>query len=169
MRVLNIVGFVGCLTLMPLLALPATAASDQDKSFINTAMQETSDLQMLAGLAAKKISDARVRDFARTIAQSSNTTNATLTEIARRDDVKPPGALSIRASDQYSRIDAQSGKDAADEFLRDIAIDARISQDDYSNEAQSGADPMLKRLASQRSSDLERIARQADSLRSTLR
>jgi len=126
-------------------------------------------MQTLAGLAQKKIADGRIRDFARTISDAATSAGGTLTPLARRDAVKPPGSLSIRATDQFARIGAQSGKDAADEFLRDIAIDARISQDDYTSEAQSGNDATLKRLAAQRAGDLERIARRADSLRGSLR
>ena len=157
------VALAGCVLGMSVSS--ALAANDQDRSFLTQAMQDNVDLRSLADLAAKHINDPRIKQFARDIAQRSSAFDSHIAGEARTEAAKQPSALSLRASDQYGRIQAQSGRDAADEFLRDIAIDARISQDDYNAEAQSGATPMLKRLASSRATELEHIARQADSLR----
>lgn len=145
------------------------SASGQDKSFIASAMQDNADLRALSDLALQRIRNPKVRDFASTVTQSSKGVDNVLTHDALANDVKPPGTLSLRASDQYSRIQSQSGRDAADEYLRDVAIDARVSEDDFSSEAQSGGSGSLKRLASQRAAELERLARAADSLRGALR
>lgn len=148
---------------------PAFAANAQDRSFLQTALQDNADFRTLSGLAMQKIRNAKVRAFAQTISQQTDSADSALRSDARHEDVKSPGTLSPRASDQYGRIQAQKGNDAADEFLRDVAIDARISSYDFSAEAQSGESPALKRLASHRASELDRIAKEADSLRSGLR
>ncbi|MBV8600765.1 MAG: DUF4142 domain-containing protein [Candidatus Eremiobacteraeota bacterium] len=122
-----------------------------------------------APLAARKAHDARVRDFAASVERSSTSLDATLSAIAKRNDVKPPGTLSVRASDQYSRVDAQSGKSAEQEYLADVAIDARISSDDYAEEARSGDDAALRKIAAGRAAELERTARAADALSVVLR
>jgi predicted outer membrane protein len=147
---------------------PARASGPQDKSFLASAMQDDADLRTLSDLATKKVSDVKVRDLAKDLARMASSVDDELMPVARRDDVKPPGTLSLRASDQYSRIDAQSGRNAAQEFLRDVSIDARISEDDYAYEARSGEDPALKRLAAARAAQLEGLARRADSLRASL-
>ncbi|GEM_PF-4402648 len=143
----------------------ALAASSQDRSFLHTALQDDADFRTLSNLAMQKIKNAKVREFAQSISQQTDSADNVLMRDAKRDDVKPPGTLSPRASDQYGRIQAQSGPDAADEFLRDVAIDARISAYDYSSEAQAGRSPSLKRLASRRAAELDRLAKEADSLR----
>lgn len=160
-----VVGLVVCLVTLSGALGTARAANDQDKTFIHSALQDDADLRMLSDLAAKKIANSKVKDFAKGLSQRASSDDTVLMRLAKREDVKAPGTLSVRASDQFSRIQAQSGGNAADEYLRDVAIDARIIEDDYTYEAQSGADPALKRLASSRAGDLERIARQADSLR----
>lgn len=147
----------------------ALAANPQDKSFIQSALQDNVDIRTLSDLAQKKIQDAKIRAFARTVSRQSSPVDDRLMRNARTEDVKPPGTLSLRASDQYGRLQSQNGKDAADEYLRDVAIDARISEDDYTSEVQSGGDPSLKRLASERVRQLEELARTADSLRDSLR
>jgi predicted outer membrane protein len=147
----------------------AFAASPQDREFLRTAMQDNADFRTLSGLAMQKIKIPKVRALAQAITRQSDSTDNVLKPNARQDDVKPPATLSPRASDQYERIQAQKGNDAADEFLRAVAIDARISAYDFSAEAQSGGSPALKRLASQRAAELDRIAKEADSLRSGLR
>lgn len=167
MRNLVIVGLFGLIVAS--CTMPSLAASDNDRSFIHDALQDNVDLRTLSDYAARKIHDAKIRDFARMVSERSNRVDDVLMRGAKASDVKPPGTLSLRASDQYSRIQAQHARDAEDEYLRDVAIDARISEDDYTAEAQSGSEPQLKRLASQRASELEQIARTADSLRGSLR
>jgi predicted outer membrane protein len=162
------------LFLAALLALSAgtaafASASAQDRDFLQTAMQDNADFRTLSSLAMQKIKNAKVRAFAQTISQQTDSTDNVIKRNAQREDVKAPATLSPRASDQYGRIQAQNGDGAADEFLRDVAIDARISSYDFTAEAQSGGSPALKRLASQRAAELDRIAKEADSLRSGLR
>ena len=98
-------------TLVAALALPSAglAASEQDRSFLSSALPETIDLRSLADLAASKSHDARVRAFAREISHNAGAQNRALASFAEREGVKQPGTLSIRATDQYSRISAQSG------------------------------------------------------------
>jgi predicted outer membrane protein len=144
----------------------ALAASSQDRSFLYTALQDDADFRTLSNLAMQKIKNSKVRAFAQTISRQTDSADDVLVRDAKRDDVKPPGTLSPRASDQYGRIQAQSGSNVVHEFLRDVAIDARISAYDYSSEAQGGSSPSLKRLASRRAADLDRVAKEADSLRS---
>ena len=165
-RHMTIVGLAGLLGFAA--CAPALASNDQDRSFLQTALRDNADFRTLSDLAAQKIRDAKVRVFAKQLSQQTDTVDGALKSDAHRDDVKPPNTLSARASDQYGRIQAQTGQDAADEYLRDIAIDARISAYDYSTEAQSGSDPALKRLAARRATELNRTADQADSLRGTL-
>ena len=166
-RSIGTVTLAGCV--LGLSMSSAIAAGDQDRSFLTQAMQDNVDLRSLADLAEKRIGDPRIKQFARDVSQRSSNFDSRIAGDVRSEAAKQPSALSLRASDQYNRIQAQNGRDAADEFLRDIAIDARISQDDYNAEAQSGSDPSLKRLASTRATELERIAKQADSLRGSLR
>ncbi|MGH7662467.1 MAG: DUF4142 domain-containing protein [Vulcanimicrobiaceae bacterium] len=147
----------------------AFAASSQDRDFLQAAMQDNADFRTLSSLAMQKIKNPKVRALAQTISQQTDSSDTVVKREARQQDVKAPGTLSPRASDQYGRIQAQNGNEAADEFLRDVAIDARISAYDFSSEAQSGATPALKRLASQRAAELDRIAQEADSLRGGLR
>jgi DNA-binding phage protein len=161
-------GLIVCLVTLSGALGSARAASDQDKSFIQSALQDNADLRMLSNVAAKKVSSPKVKDFTKSVLQRLTQDDGILMPLAKSEDLKPPATLSLRASDQYSRIDAQSGKNATDEFLRDIAIDARITEDDYTNEAQTGTQPSLKRLAVARAADLEKIARQADALRDAL-
>ena len=168
MRNIAIVGMLSCMLALSA-GVSALAANDQDRSFLHDAMQDNVDLRALSDYAAQKVRDPKVRDFARMVSQRSNSVDSLLARSASRSDVRAPGALSLRASDQYSRIQAQNPRDAVDEYLRDVAIDARISEDDYTGEAQSGTEPALKRLASDRAAELERIARQADALRGSLR
>jgi len=168
MRNIAIVGLLGCMLVLSA-GVSAIAANDQDKSFLHDAMQDNADLRTLSDYAVKKIPQAKVRQFAQMVSQRSTGVDDVLMRDAKTSDVKPPGTLSLRASDQYSRIQAQNARNAADEYLRDVAIDARISEDDYAAEAQSGTEPGLKRLASARAAELERIAKQADSLRTSLR
>lgn len=161
-------GLIACLVTLSGAMGSARAASDQDKTFIHSALQDDADVRTLSSLASRKVSSSKVKDFTKTLLQRMNQDDGVLVPLAKRNDVKPPGTLSLRASDQYSRIDVQSGKSATDEFLRDIAIDARITEDDFTNEAQTGSEPALKRLAAARAADLEKIARQADALRDAL-
>ena len=146
----------------------ARAASDQDKSFLTTAMQENADVRTLSDLAAKKARDPKVRRFAREVSRAATEFDTTLLALAKREAVRPPAKLSIRASDQYARIDAQGGKDAEQEYLQDLAIDARVSGDDYTAEARTGTEQALRRVAAARRAALDRIARRADALASTL-
>lgn len=168
MRNIAIVGLLGCMLALSA-GVNALAASDQDKSFLHDALQDNVDLRTLSDYAAQKVRDSKVREFAQMVSRRTNSLDGTLTVTARRNDIRPPDSLSLRASDQYSRIQAQNPRDAVDEYLRDVAIDARISEDDYTSEAQSGTEPMLKRLASDRAAELERIARAADALRGSVR
>lgn len=168
MRITAIIALLACFLGLSVASI-AVAASDQDRSFIHEALQDNVDLRTLSDYAAQKVHDAKIREFAHMVSQRSTSVDGLLMRDARVAEVKPPGALSLRASDQYSRIQAQSARDAADEYLRDIAIDARISEDDYTSEAQSGTEAALKRLASARAADLEQLARDADSLRGSLR
>ena len=161
--------FVIVLAVTTLLAPNAVrAAGDKDKSFLSTALQENADVRTLSDLAAKKARDPKVRQFAQKLSRTATDFNNTLLALAKRNDVKPPAALSVRASDQYARIDAQVGKGAEQEYLQDVAIDARVSGDDYTDEARTGAEQALRRVAAARRAALDRIAREADALASAL-
>ena len=147
--------------------IAASASNPQDTAFLKAASQDNADLRILSHMGAN-VHDASVRQFAQSVFDSTGEANKNLTPFLTQQRIAQAGSGSLRASDQYDRIDSQSGVGGEEELLTDIAIDARIAEDDFATEAQSGGDPALRHLAATYAKTLTRIAAQADALDRTI-
>jgi len=149
--------FVFTMLLLAALPLLAQAAlSNDDTTYLTSAIQSQLGRYALASLAQKNSDSSRVKSLAKTIATQATAGNRQLTSLAKANGVAVPTSPSVRFNYHYSELTGLHGKAFDREFVQDLSTDDQLAQGNDQTEMHNGSDPRLKDFAKKRYSSLQK-------------
>lgn len=126
---------------------PASAATSADTDFLQTAMQHAVGQYDLGLIGQRKAAARTVKDFAAQLADQASAAVDQLKKIAAVQHVAVQEDAHLRAKAQYVDLEGRSGRDFDETLAHDAMIDTNIAIDAFSDEAEHGSDPALRRFA----------------------
>ncbi len=151
----------------PARAQAATPLSAVDRQFLLQAGNMGNSQPALAGLAARRAADPRVRRYARQLLADHARIEELLRRVARAIGATLPGRLDEPATRERSRLLRLSGSAFDREFLRFEVLDFRFHVEQFTREVAQGATPALRRFAREVRPTIEQHLRTALSLAAT--
>jgi len=126
-------------------ALPAAAATDAE--FLQSALRTEVGQYDLGLIGQRKAARAATKGFAMQLAGNASSAVDRLKKIARARHVDVQEDAELRAKAQYVDLEGRSGADFDQTLAHDAMIDTNIAIDNFTDEAQHGSDPDLRRFA----------------------
>ncbi len=121
--------------------------SEIDRAFLAQAGNMGNSQTVLAGLAATKATDPRVREYARRLVADHARIAQRLGDVARAIGTALPHRLDQPATRERARLASLSGRAFDHEFLRFEILDFRFHVAQFTREGAQGATPALRRFA----------------------
>jgi putative membrane protein len=126
---------------------PAAAAASSDADFLQTAMQDAVGQYDLGLIGEHRAAAPAVKGFAAQLAGEASSAVEELKKIAAAQHLPVEEDAHLRTKAQYVDLQARSGRDFDETLAHDSMIDANIAIDAFTDEAQHGSDPALRRFA----------------------
>ena len=118
-----------------------------DRRFLQDAAAAGRAEVEIGQLAVKKATDARVRDFARHMAEDHAATNKELMQLAKRQGVSLSTEMAPRHRALLDRLAGLEGADFDREYMNAMVDDHRDVVGAFEREARAGRDPEVKAFA----------------------
>lgn len=139
-----------------MLPLCANAAlSQNDSSYLTSAMQTQLGRYALASLAQSHASSSAVKDLAKSIATQAGNETRTLDAIATKNGVPVAKSPSVRDSYHYSQLNGLHGKAFDQQFLQELNVDDQIVSSSDQSAMKDVKDSSLHAFAQHRYSELK--------------
>lgn len=126
--------------------LPAAAGSP-DADFFQSALKTEVGQYDIGLIGQRKAAAGPVKSFASQLASEGSSAVATLKKMASAQHVALQEDAELRAKAQYQDLEGRTGRDFDETLAHDAMIDANIALDAFTDEAQHGNDPALRRFA----------------------
>lgn len=128
----------------------AAALSQNDSTYLQTAIQTQLGRYAIASLGQSKASAAPLKSVATRMFAQAAGDNKLLAGIAKQNGVAPPTKPTMIATYHYSTISGLSGKAFNSQFAQAVLIDDKQALDESKQEAANGSNPQLKVYAKKR-------------------
>ena len=151
-KALLIAAAVSSLSLLP---AQAASLSNNDASYLDSAMKMQLGRYALATLAAKQASSPKLKALAQSIATDASRSTQQLNTLAKQHGVEPAKSPDVRASYHYSQLSDLRGSQFDSRFVQVLSMDDDMAVDSHKSEAQSGSDSKLRTFAKQRVAALQ--------------
>jgi putative membrane protein len=127
----------------------AGQASPADKMFVSKAMQGSMAEVELAKLTLQKSNNDQVKQFAQRIIDDHTKLNDQMKPIAEQVGALVPNQVSKKDKQTLSKLQALSGSDYDQAYIKDMVKDHKQDLSDFQAEASSGQDQTVKDAANQ--------------------
>ena len=122
--------------------------SAADQNFATKAAQGGMAEVELGKLARERGATAHVKNYGKMLVDDHTRMNNELKDIASRENITLPTAVSSEQKETIDRFAKLSGSNFDREFLKDSAKDHRDDIKEFEKEAANGQDPAIKNFAS---------------------
>lgn len=140
--------------MLPLCA--SAALSQNDTSYLTSAMQTQLGRYALASLAASHASSSAVKSLAKSIATQAGSETRTLDAIAKKNGVPVAKGPSVRDSYHYSQLNGLHGKAFDRQFIQEMNVDDQIVISNDDGALKGVKDSSLRAFAQRRSAALKK-------------
>jgi putative membrane protein len=123
--------------------------SPLDKMFVQKAMQGGMAEVQLGQLTLQKSNNEQVKQFAQKMIDDHGKMNDQMKPVAQQLGVSVPQQPSKKDRQTMSKLQALSGTDYDQAYIKDMIKDHKQDLSDFQNEASSGQDPTVKDAAAQ--------------------
>jgi len=120
-----------------------------DKAFVKKAMQGGMAEVDLGKLAAEKGSSEDVKQFGQQMVDDHSKLNEQMKPVAAQLGVSAPKEPSKKDQELKTKLQALSGQQFDEAYIKAMLKDHKKDHDEFSNEAQNAQDPNVKQVAQQ--------------------
>lgn len=120
-----------------------------DKAFVKKAMQGGMAEVDLGKLAAEKGSSEDVKQFGQQMVDDHSKLNEQMKPVAAQLGVSEPKEPSKKDQELKTKLQALSGQQFDEAYIKAMLKDHKKDHDEFSNEAQNAQDPNVKQVAQQ--------------------
>lgn len=127
----------------------AGQTSPLDKMFVEKAMQGSLAEVQLGQLTLQKSNNEQVKQFAQRMIDDHTKLNEQMKPVAQQVGVSVPEKVSKKDRSTMAKLQALSGSDYDQAYIRDMVKDHKQDLSEFQSEASSGQDPAVKDAAAQ--------------------
>jgi putative membrane protein len=127
----------------------STDASIADQAFVSSVFESDAAEEHLGQLAQQKSESADVKELGQKMMENRTKLDEQLKPLAQKLEVSAPKKPSKKEKELMAKLEALSGPQFDEEYLRAVAKNNEEDVKNFQTEAQSASDPMLQATAKQ--------------------
>lgn len=128
---------------------PGQQVSMADQAFVRQEMERDATETQLGQMAQQKAQSPDVKQLAEKMVETRTSLDKQLTPIAKNLSVDPPKNLPKKGKQLIAKLEALSGPQFEEEYLRTVVKDHQQDVKDFKAESESAQDPTLQQAAKQ--------------------